>query len=271
VAEFDRLDRDQNRALDSDLMAFRRRIVQITQRASDQVLRDLLRDIEVNAAGRIVLTTKTLNAFRNIQKTISDSFRSAGLSTAIDAWGLNYGRQITRFDQVLQSFGVDLRPSTDSIELFERLAKGSLDLLESEVGLIAQRIKRQTMLQWAVADRESIISAIARSLNLVPDQVTSLADTAISTFYRTISFNSYQKIEQQLGEQRFQYAGPRDLLNRPFCKQIWKQQAEGRTWTLTEIQGLDNGQTGNAFVTCGGYQCRHQWILAVAQPQQKAA
>ncbi len=59
--------------------------------------------------------------------------------------------------------------------------------------------------------------------------------------------------------QRFRYVGPRARA-RAFCSQLLDQAAAGKTWTIEEIERLDNGQGLPVLYFCGGYNCRHRWM-----------
>lgn len=61
---------------------------------------------------------------------------------------------------------------------------------------------------------------------------------------------------EETGEEYFEYMGPVDDVTRPFCKRL-----EGRILHRSEIDALDNGQTGQgtALIAGGGYNCRHHW------------
>lgn len=53
----------------------------------------------------------------------------------------------------------------------------------------------------------------------------------------------------------FVYIGPDDASNRPFCNAL-----EFRWLRRGEIDRLDNGQIPDAWVSKGGYNCRHDWF-----------
>lgn len=52
----------------------------------------------------------------------------------------------------------------------------------------------------------------------------------------------------------YAYLGPTDLITRPFCAAL-----RGKRLSRLEIDQLDNKQLPNAWVTRGGYNCRHGW------------
>lgn len=96
----------------------------------------------------------------------------------------------------------------------------------------------------------------------LPARVREVAETAVTTYFRTIADIGYGIVAKQHPDLklRFTYAGPRDERNRPFCARLKARVANGQTWTREEIDSMDNGQIGNVFITCGGYGCRHQWL-----------
>jgi len=53
----------------------------------------------------------------------------------------------------------------------------------------------------------------------------------------------------------FLYSGPIDGRLRPFCAE-----RVGRVFSRKAIDAMDNGQLPNAYLTCGGHQCRHTWL-----------
>lgn len=64
------------------------------------------------------------------------------------------------------------------------------------------------------------------------------------------------------GVVRYKYSGPSP--RREFCGAII-----GRTFSVDEIKQMDNGQTGDVFHTCGGYNCRHRWVPMAPTPEDR--
>lgn len=62
---------------------------------------------------------------------------------------------------------------------------------------------------------------------------------------------------------------PDDQLTRPFCRRILEEQREGQTYSRAEIEAMNNGDLPDVMLTCGGIECRHQWILAPREPAAK--
>ena len=92
---------------------------------------------------------------------------------------------------------------------------------------------------------QSMAPEIERSVR----QTRSLVDTALSVYSRHVEALTAQPGDVYL------YAGPVDTIVRPFC-----YVRVGKVYTRKQIDAMDNGQIGNAFITGGGYNCRHKWL-----------
>lgn len=74
--------------------------------------------------------------------------------------------------------------------------------------------------------------------------------TAGMRFSRIVTKSQADELELK----HFVYIGPGDAKTREFCLGIL-----GQAFTAEEAEGLDNGQTGDAFTDGGGWNCRHMW------------
>jgi hypothetical protein len=108
---------------------------------------------------------------------------------------------------------------------------------------------------------ESLASKISASL----PRVRTIAETSMTTYYRTLTDQAFQKIEKDLPEidHRYRYSGPLDSRNRPFCRRL--EEAD-KAYSRAEIGEMNNGQIVNVYLTCGGWNCRHVWILDTRKP-----
>jgi hypothetical protein len=87
---------------------------------------------------------------------------------------------------------------------------------------------------------------------------TGLYEWHAGTYYRTAHFQASRKLmaaeAKEAGLDRRLYLGPFDAKTRTFC-----QRHIGHTYTVEEIEQMDNGQTGPVITDGGGWNCRHQW------------
>lgn len=84
------------------------------------------------------------------------------------------------------------------------------------------------------------------------------------TYARTAHFQTSRKLmaaqARQEGLTQRLYVGPLDSKTREFCQQL-----VGQTFTVSEIEQMDNGQTGPVITDGGGWNCRHQWAPVSGQ------
>lgn len=81
-------------------------------------------------------------------------------------------------------------------------------------------------------------------------------DTSVRQLDRTVTMGTWK----EAGIDEFKYFGPKDKKNRDFCSEHI-----GKTYTLAEIEKMDNGQGLPVLVYMGGWRCRHTWS-PVAKP-----
>lgn len=58
------------------------------------------------------------------------------------------------------------------------------------------------------------------------------------------------------GKRLYLFLGPEDRITRPFC-----DVCNGYAFTAAQRSGLDNGQGLSVKRFCGGYNCRHTWVV----------
>jgi hypothetical protein len=105
------------------------------------------------------------------------------------------------------------------------------------------------------------------SFNQAVDEFSSVATqlgnhtkTWINTGLQGIYSKANTMLAEDNGITEFQYVGPRDQLNRTFCKFPGEGGHLFEIKTKEEWDQLDNGQIGPVSVYRGGYNCRHQLV-----------
>lgn len=126
---------------------------------------------------------------------------------------------------------------------------------------------------WIIDVRTSLVSNAI--LNSVPDldelaakygdrmaaRIKTEINTASSMFNGQMSYN---KAKEVLGNDPLMlYMGVLDNLTRPFCRQH-----VGKTYRLSEVKKMDNGQGLDVVTAKGGYNCRHVWLYVTDDYQQ---
>jgi hypothetical protein len=138
----------------------------------------------------------------------------------------------------------------------------TVDSLQGAAQAVAAGAKRQAMFGFAGLKVSDLAATLSKSLGKTTAQAETIADTAQVMFYRTATAQAFAVIEKDLPEMkiRYEYEGPDDSLTRPFCDHLLQA---AKTYTRDEIGRMNNHQLPNVLITAGGWNCRHQWMVAL--------
>jgi len=142
---------------------------------------------------------------------------------------------------------------TTDLEVFKLVRQGALDELAYHANQDGQELFNSLLQYNLTGNRNALDRSIAGNLDQL--RVAKYGDTLVETNLMTFSRTINGVRAMNAGVDRFLYDGPGpDKIIRPFCAEHL-----GEEYTLDEINGMDNGQTGDVFFTCGGFNCRHRW------------
>jgi hypothetical protein len=189
------------------------------------------------------------------RKKIIDALKTSTLSAFSSATSGGYKAAFDESDKVFKSIKNAQFLETD-IELFTMIRQGAMDEMASYAGIDGQRLFDQMVQATLTGNRtalETVLLSGMTGLSIAKHGATVI-ETNLMTFSRTL--NGTRSLNA--GIETYIYSGPGpDKIIRPFCEKIL-----GKTFTIEEINKLDNGQMaqGTVFFTCGGWNCRHRWI-----------
>lgn len=135
------------------------------------------------------------------------------------------------------------------IQAAEDRIQALITSVDSELITLVRRLDRRGYREQRIRER------IAREFDLARHHATTLSTTLQLALSRATLVERTQRDHVQ----RYTYVGPR-LGARAFCQALLDQAAGGKTWTITEIERMDNGQGLPVLYFCGGYNCRHHWM-----------
>lgn len=203
-----------------------------------------------------------------------DALRVAGLDALVESFVEEFNGQIPHFEEILSLLNErvkqplpPLKWTGADLDAFAVRQVATIRQIESVVASAGQAAMRQALFEMGGADPAALAVVIAEQTSKSIGQARTVADTGISTFYRSVQDAGYRHIETGLkkGLLRYEYFGPDDKLTRPFCIKLIRPHPitrRRRTLTREEIDELDNGQTEDVFLTGGGWNCRHSWLIA---------
>lgn len=200
------------------------------------------------------------------------AMRVSGFDELMGELAGSFNGQFSTFAEVLEAIDeAPVRFGSRERALFAAQQESVTDTLLGLVRNAAEIARQQALFSVGGLDLGQLTEILARQTGKSIPQAAAVADTAQSTFYRTIADQGFRKIEKARGGPlRYKYYGPDDKLNRPFCRHLLAAQDEGKTYTRADIAAMDNRQLPNVFLTGGGYRCRHQWIVAKAVPDAQS-
>jgi hypothetical protein len=258
---------------DSVLSSFDSGFSAVSSQARLRTLLKLRSSLDLEPGGAIKQTAANVRIIRSLPTIFRQALSSSGYDGLMAQFLSSFDGGLTTFEQILDDItdGYKIKPvvfTKQDRSYFEAVKEATSINIEDVVDSAANSARRNVMFTVGGQPFDQTAVEVAERLSVSLGEANTLAATGISTFYRTIADNGYKTIEDALAPNRtleYVYYGPPsgDPLIRPFCKRLMAQAADGKTWTRAQIDGMDNGQLPDCFRTGGGFNCRHQWVVAL--------
>lgn len=261
-----------DRRTDSIISTFDSGFTKVLQSAQVRVALALRNRLDLDADGDILTTAANLRVIKSLPTIFRQALANEGYEDLVVQFLASFDGGLPVMDEILAKITNDyaVRPVTFTAEdkqYFGEMKTGLAIDFEAGISQVANTARRATMYSLGGTAFDDLAVDLAQRLSISYGQSSTIAATGISTFYRTIADRGYQQIEDSLKhtdkQLEFTYVGPNDKLTRPFCERLRGLAEDGRTWTRKQIESMDNGQLADVFQTCGGYNCRHQWVVAL--------
>jgi len=260
-----------NKYQDSLLFSFESNLREIVMRAQGRTIAILQGKLKMDD-GVILATPGNMAQLRAANQLFLQQLEDAGYSRLAEAFVGEFRGTLPFLRETLELLGNQVGQKWD------------LSLTQKDTGLLAG-VQANTV--WALEDAMQAVSgqAIMRGLfgvaglrfgslvELLTDKLETsigrartVADTGMSTFYRTASSRAYDIIQKDVPGQvlRYRYSGPDDKLTRHYCEEMLAR-TKKKGLTREEIDQYPNGQLPNPFLTGGGFNCRHGYYLDVSE------
>ena len=146
------------------------------------------------------------------------------------------------------------------LDVFASFQMGTVATLEGVMETAASQARDRALLSVGGLPFLQLAETLAERFAMSIPRAVTLASTSMATFYRVATDRAFQVIEKDLPQmvQRYRYYGPDDLVTRPFCRRLVESD---RSYTRAQIDEMSNGMLPNVWITGGGWNCRHQWIV----------
>lgn len=248
--------------LNETLANFQRELNGIVHSAQMRTQARLRDELEIKD-DKIILSVQNSRKLRRLDAIFLEEMDRSGYRHLINELVSQFPGQLPVFNEILEAIGAQpVKFSPKDLRLFQDQAISAGDALEATVEMAANAAKNRIMFSFNGLSLPKLVDTLIESTGKTVAAAVRTAETATSVYFRVVSDRGFQSIEatrpESAGPLRYRYAGPFDKLTRPFCSHLLMV---AKAYTRDEIDRMDNGQLPNVFVTCGGYLCRHQWIV----------
>lgn len=272
----DRLDK----RVDSLLLSFEKDFAGVLSKAQTRTILALRNRLTLTEQGKIAGTAANFRVISALPQIFAQALDAAGYQELKRGFLAGFDGGLPVMNEVINSLVKDkeIKPvifSKEDEAYFDQVKLRTAATIDDVVGQAADSAKRGVLFLLGGRPFDLAAVEIAERLHVALSEASTLAATGISTFYRTIADRGYRIIEDELEKIgrsiEYEYYGPpaADPLIRPFCQHLMTRVAKGKTWTREEIDEMDNNQLPDVFLTGGGYNCRHQWIVAAESESSK--
>ena len=222
--------------------------------------------------GKLVMDGKTTRALRRIDKMLIDAMEELHYSELVDAFVAQFGRiGFKSLNQILKAAKIDpVKFSKAQMDAFAAQQANVADNLEGLLKNAAELLKRRASFSIGAVTVKDLTGQIASALKTGFAQARTLADTSMTMFLRNVHSTGYEQIERSGTALKYRYVGPIDAaVSHPLCKRLLAH--PDTLYSRAEIDAMTNGQLPDVFLTGGGYNCRHWWIVGAVNDRTLAS
>ena len=253
---------------DSLVSAFTEHLHDILIHAQASVTGELQRKLAI-IDGMIDNTPGNARIVRGVGKALQKAMDRYGYQRLVNAFVGEFPGQLQFLQEIVDWIGQQtkvpfppMKFTSSDLNVLTAMSSNAATTLAGVMDTAATTAMSRGLFSVGGLAFADLVETIADKLQASIPQATTVADTSMSVFLRTATEQRYDAMQKDLPgiDMRYKYSGPDDKVTRPFChRMLAKTRKEGLT--RAEIDGLDNMQLPNTFVTCGGYLCRHAWLL----------
>lgn len=261
----------QDRYWDSMIQGFEEHLRAVIAKAQAKLSGYLAENLTLEN-GQIARTPANYRIMRTLDQKFISFLNEAGYESLINAFVNAFPSQQPFLQDTLdyigqatgQTYGLDF--SVRDLNAFAAFRLNAVSSLEAVAETAGRTAMQQALLSIAGLKFTELVESLAEKFQASIPRATTIAESAMTTFYRTMADTNFQKIEFGFKELQYRYSGPEDLKNRPFCHKLLMKDLG---YTRDQIAQMDNGQIPNVLISCGGWNCRHMWIIDTRPLEKK--
>lgn len=258
--------------IDDMVSSYLANLQRIIAKASAKVSARLSKDLDTERDGKLKLNTPTLRRIRGLNGELIKAANEAGSSALSQQFADSFAGQLPYFLDIVKVVAdrvgepLRVRFNADDRGVFAKRQAMIANSLDGAVEMAATRAVAAAQLNIGALPFRDLVGTLAETFSTSALQARTLAASSQSIYFREIASRGYQKIADAYGSRvtlRYRYEGPDDKLTRPFCDKVLAMMDKRGPLTREQIDKLDNEESvlSDAWLHCGGYNCRHQWVL----------
>jgi hypothetical protein len=263
---------------DSMVAEFERRLDVIVENAATQVFDALSKQLAIDKdKGTVAGSLANRGKLADVDALFEKAMKDAGYDKLTLAFVSQFPGQLPLLNKTLAtisramgsaiSAGAALSPA--DLEQLANSQRLTLESLRSTVAEVARLAKQRALAKYNGLRPSQLERLLEKTFENTSGQARTLAATGMAIWYRQATALALKKVEKETPLE-YSYDGPDDRLTRDFCHTLKRDQANGKTWTKKQIDAMDNGQLPNVFESGGGFNCRHQWRVALTEDHKTA-
>jgi hypothetical protein len=263
--DLDAIHAQQDRFYDSMIGAFEEHLRSVVSKAQARMAGYLQASLSITQ-GQIDQTPGNLRIVRTLDDRFMDFLDDAGYSSLMNGYVSSFAGEQHFLQETLEYLGYKPVSFTAAdLKLFSGLQMNAVVSMTTIAEAAAGTAMQQALFSIGGLKFSDLLDSLASKIDAALPRVRTIAETAMTTYYRTLTDQAFQKIEQDLPEidQRYRYSGPFDARNRPFCHRLMEA---AKAYSRADIERMNNGMLPNVFLSAGGWNCRHVWILDTRKP-----
>lgn len=252
-----KLSREKNQLIDSQLTAFERNILKIQAKFFDGVI-TALKDLSLKN-GVIEVNVKNLDYILGLSERLNTVLDEAGYAGAISDYLKQSDSLIPKIKDELSLTGIKKPFAENDVEIIKLIKANSAarfdfigrTVVNNTVDYLHQGVMGNTSYKDMVSIlRENITGTDVRGGSLKRYSGTYAHDSILQ-YNRSLNIMAANNAEAE----DFLYSGPVIKTTRPFCLA-----RVGQVFTKDEIKAMENDAGTDVWLTGGGWNCRHVWM-----------
>lgn len=233
---------------------------------------DLLRTLELDSSGNIILNSSNLGLASNTTEFVQEILASSDYTNAVRNYAAEMGSQKTLNNEIFAKSFDGFKPKSIADDLFKLNQRNAVDLLANNIGnerfadVIRENIETAISNNAGIKETIKQLQTIVTGDDEVDGKLLQYSKQIAHDTFAIADRNYTSAVSEELGAEWFFYSGSEIETTRPFCvkrhnqyfyyKEIENWPEDAGDWA-GRIPGT-NSKTIYSYA--GGYNCRHSII-----------